>query len=199
MLLFLVHDAAFFHDRLTPALAASWQRRSFTPLAALAAELAPQFDAFAERFRLTAEEQPLVRRAAALPFDRRMWRHLAGELLLYAAADAPDIPDARAALTDILGPDEVVRAAYHGRRELTFGGVPYRPGSAGLNDATDVADLATALAAADVDAWTTIGMCVEPGDDEAEVLTDARDAWAKLGAAYESARQAGCVVVCEDV
>src|SRR5688572_22077406 len=93
MLYFLVHDAAFFHDALTPALAASWRRRDFTPLAALAAELAPTFDAFAARFCLTADEQPLVRRAGSLPFDRHVWRHLAGELLLYAAADVPEVPD----------------------------------------------------------------------------------------------------------
>lgn len=199
MLLFLAHDAAFLHDRLTPALAASWQRRTFAPLAALAADLAPTFDAFAERFRLTADEQPLVRRADELPFDRRVWRHLAGELLLYAAADAPDVPDARAALADILGPDEVVRAAYHGRRELAFGGVPYRPGSAGINGAADVADLAAALAAVDVGAWSTGGLRVESGDDAAEVLADARDAWATLAALYGAASRAGRVVVCEGV
>lgn len=199
MLLFLVHNAAFFHDRLTPAAAASWRRRTFAPLAALAADLAPTFDAFAERYRLTADEQPLVRRAGELPFDRRVWRHLVGELLLYAAADAPDVPDARAILTGILGPDETVRAAYHGRRDLAFAGVPYRPGHAGFSDVADVAELAAALASVDVGAWTVDAIRAEPGDDAEEVLADARDAWDQLCDVYASAHRAGRVVVCEEV
>ncbi len=199
MLLLLVHDAAFVHDRLTPAAAASWHRRTFAPLAALAAELAPTFDAFAERYRLTADEQPLVRRAGELPFDRRVWRHLVGELLLYAAADVPDVPDARTVLADLLGPDETVRAAYHGRRDLAFAGVRYRPGHASLCDIGDVADLAAALASVNVDAWAADAIRVDPGDDAAEVLADARDAWDQLFDVYESARRAGRVVVCEEV
>ena len=76
-----------------------WRRAggsaSFGPVVELAADLAPTIAAFADRFHLTADEQPLLTRLTAdQPFDRRLWRHLAGEVLLYAAADAPAIQTA---------------------------------------------------------------------------------------------------------
>src|SRR5947207_2089173 len=125
MHLFLLHDAAEFRDRLAPALAASWRRRDFGPLRALAAELAPALDAFADRYRLTADERPLLTGLApAQRFERRLWRHLAGELLLYAAAASPEFPTAPDALAALL-PGELVEQAHRGSRDLEFAGVPY--------------------------------------------------------------------------
>src|SRR5262245_5899871 len=162
MLYLLLHDADAFHRRLAPALAASWHQRTLAPVADLAAELAPALDAFAERYHLTADEQPLLRRVTAdTPIDRRLWRHLAGELLLYAAADAPARQTAPDTLAHLLGAERnasgeagreqsaPIRQAHYGSRDLDFGGVAYRPEQAGLNDVADVARLTEYLTAAD--------------------------------------------------
>src|SRR5256885_6981898 len=75
MLYFLLHDAAAFRGRIAPALAAGWRRRTFAPVAALAADLGPAVAAFADRFRLTADERPLLAGLTAdRPVDRRLWR-----------------------------------------------------------------------------------------------------------------------------
>jgi hypothetical protein len=206
MLYFLLHDAGGFHGRIAPALAASWRQRSFGPLAALAAELAPALGAFAERYRLTAKEQPLLRHISAnQPFDRRLWRHLAGEVLLYAAADAPTLQTAPATLACLLAPEPFapIQQAHYGSRDLDFGGAVYRPDQAGLNDVADVARLADDLAAVDTSRWTTADLRPLPelSDDEerAEELAFARDCLAALRALYEGARERGQVVVCEEI
>jgi hypothetical protein len=216
MLYFLLHDADAFHRRLVPALAASWRRRDFGPLADLAAELIPALDAFADRYHLTAAEEPLLKRlTAALPFDRRLWRHLAGEVLLYAAADAPALQTAPDTLAALLAPGQPGRdewpldrlapilQAHHGSRDLDFGGVIYRPGHAGLNDAGDVARLADDLAAVDPARWTVDDLRAIPDlndeDERAEELAFARDCFAALRALYGQARERGRVVVCEEI
>src|SRR4051812_46380705 len=117
MLYFLLHDAAAFRDRIALTLAASWRQRTFGPLRSLAADLAPAFATFADRFHLTADEQPLLAGlAAAQPFDRRLWRHLAGEVLLYAAADAPAVQTDPDTLTALVNADqrETIRQAHAG-------------------------------------------------------------------------------------
>src|SRR4051794_7822319 len=131
MLYFLLHEANALHGRIAPALATSWHRRSLAPFAELAAELSLALGAFAERFRLTADEAPLLLRVSAgQPFDRRVWRHLVGEVLLYAAADAPAIQTAPDTLTCLLAPEHFatgaapnepsapIRQAHFGSRDL---------------------------------------------------------------------------------
>src|SRR5262245_12650498 len=128
MLYFLLHDADAFHRRIAPALAASWHRHSFAPVVALVDELSAALAAFAERYHLTGDEEPLLRHITkGQPFDRRLWRHLAGEMLLYAAADAPPLqtaPDVLAWLVRIDGA-EPIRQAHFGSRDVDFGGVAY--------------------------------------------------------------------------
>jgi hypothetical protein len=213
MLYFLLHDAATFHRRIAPALAASWRRRDFGAVAALAAELAPALDAFAARYHLTADEQPLLRGVTAgQPFDRRLWRHLAGEVLLYAAVDAPALQTAPETLATLLAPGQPGRdewpldrlapilQAHFGSRDLDFGGVVYRPGHAGLNDTADVARLAAELAAVDPARWTAGDLYGLADDEErAEELAFARECFAALRAVYEQARANGQVVACEDI
>lgn len=196
MLYFLVHDAAFFRDRLTPVLAESWRQRDFGPIAALALELAHNFDAFAERFRLTVAEQPLVRRAGELTFDRRIWRHLAGELLFYAAADVPEVPTSPEALERLLGPDEAIRQLHFGSRDLAFGPALYRPGCAGLNDLADVARLAAFAVNVDPTEWSADNL---GGDEAVDELDELREWFPKLRALYVDAAAAGRVIVCEQV
>src|SRR5882757_8883045 len=121
MLYFLLHDADVFDRHITPALAASWRRRNFGPVVALAAELGPKLTDFADRFHLTADERPLLAQLSAdRPFDRRLWRHLAGEVLLYAAADAPTIQTAADTLAELVVPERraAVRQAHVGSRDL---------------------------------------------------------------------------------
>jgi hypothetical protein len=216
VLYFLLHNAETFHSRLAPTLAESWRQRSFAPIVTLAADLAAVFNTFAERYHLTADEAPLLRQLTAeQPFDRRLWRHLAGELLLYAAADAPAFQTASDTLTSLLAPESAaagktartnlapIQQVHFGSRDLDFGGVVYRPHQAGLNDVNDVARLAAYLAAVDAARWTAADLRSLPGltDDEEwdEELAFARDSFADLRAMYEQARERGQVVVCEEV
>src|SRR5262245_29605761 len=98
---FLLIDHARFHTEIVPALAASWRQRTFLPCRALCAALLPQARAFAERSQI---EPPLLETAQRLPFGRDLWRHLAGEVLFYAAAEIPDIQTAPDILCPLLAP-----------------------------------------------------------------------------------------------
>lgn len=201
MLYFLLHDAAAFR-RIATAFAASWRRRNFGPIVELAAELDPVLTAFADRFHLTADERPLLAElTAAHSFDRRLWRHVAGEILLYAAADAPAIQTAPDTLAVLVAPEQLatIQQAHAGSRDLDFDGVPYRPGHAGLNDVTDVARLADELSVIDPAEWTTAQLLARPDDDPAEELAFARECFASLCNVYRQACDQGQVVVCEDI
>jgi hypothetical protein len=201
MLYFLLHDAIAFR-RIATALAASWRRRTFGPVVELAAELDPVLTAFADRFHLTADERPLLKRLTAdQPFDRRLWRHVAGEILLYAAAAAPAIQTAADTLGALVAHDHLatIQQAHAGSRDLNFDGVPYRPRHAGLNDLADVARLVDELAAIDPAAWTINHLSARPDDEPAEELAFARECFAALTELYRHARGRGHVVVCEDI
>jgi hypothetical protein len=202
MLYFLLHDGETFHRRIAPAFAASWRRRTFGPVAGLAADFSAVLADFADRFRLTADERPLLSSVtAATPFDRRLWRHLAGEVLLYAAADAPAIQTAQATLEALATPAQMdaIRQAHAGNRDLDFDGVPYRPSHAGLNDTDDVARLADQLAVIDPARWTESALTELADDERAEELAFARECFAALLELYEHARGRRQVVVCEDI
>jgi hypothetical protein len=202
MLYLYLHDSDAFHRRIAPALAAGWRRRTFGPVVALAAELAPAIAAFAERHHLTADERPLLASLSAdRSFDRRLWRHLAGEVLLYAAADAPAIQTAADTLTVLVMPDqgETIRQAHEGSRELDFEGVPYRPGHAGLNDFTHVQRVAADLAAIDRAAWSATALAYLDDDEGADELAFARECFVAVRDLYEQARRNNQVVVCEDI
>jgi hypothetical protein len=202
MLYFLLHDADAFHGRIALALAASWRRRTFAPVAALAADLAPAIAAFADRFRLTADERPLlVTVTGGTPFDRRLWRHLAGEVLLYAAADAPAIQTAAETLEALATPGQcdAIRQAHGGSRAVAFGGVPYRPGHAGLNDVADVRRLTDELTTVNPDDWSAAALVDVADDDRADELAFATECFAALRAVYEQARARNQVVVCEEI
>lgn len=198
MRLFLIHDADFFHDRLGPALAAGSCRRSFVPLHALIAELHPVIESSARRDHLSADERPLLFQCHTLHFDRRLWRHLAGELLLYAAAETPSFPTAPELLTRFV-PAELIERLHRGSRDVTFAGVPYRPDHARLHDVGDVAELANALAAIDPDAWRAEPLDSLPEEEREEELEYARQRLRDLRSMLESAKNHGRVIVCEEV
>jgi hypothetical protein len=212
-LYFQVHDAVFFHGQIVPALGASWRLRSFAPCRPLCESLKPAVEAFAERFHTGGEEPVLARVGHGLPFDRAIWRLLAGEVLLYGARDCPEIVTAPETLACLLARPQylecsVPRAqfapiyqAHYGARDLVFGGGFYRPDQAGLNDLTDVARLAAYLDAIDPGQWSVVDLAAlgGPADDEErqEELELARDWFPALQQLYRRAAEEKQVIVCE--
>jgi hypothetical protein len=204
-LYFLLLDGARFEGSVVPALAAAWRGRSFTPCRPLCASLLPAVREFAERYRTGADE-PLLGRVAReeVPFDRNVWRLLAGEVLLYAATDIPEFQTAEDTLTYVVAPESndgtaPIAQAHHGSRDLVLGGY-YRPEQAGWNDHNDVARLADYLGGIDVGRWRPDDLAGVPGlpeEDREDELAFAGECLAALHEMYERARAGGQVVVCE--
>jgi hypothetical protein len=210
---FMLHDADFFHRQVCPALAESWRKRSFTPCRPLCAALLPAAAAFAERYHTGALEPLLARAGLGLPFERNIWRFLAGEILLYGAKSIPDIqtaPDTLACLlareTYLLDEDardrlSPIQQVHHGARDLVFGGGYYRPENAGWNDVDDISRLADYLEAIDPGQWSAADLAPLRGiaDEEERVdeLEFAREWFPELAALYKQAGQRGQVLVCE--
>jgi hypothetical protein len=211
-LYFLLLDGDRFEKETAPALAAAWRQRRFEPCRALCAGLHPAVRAFAERYH-TGPDEPLLARVGReeVPFDRDVWRLLAGEVLLYGAADIPEFQTAEDTLTYLLAPDEPGRGplprersapivqAHHGSCDLVLGAF-YRPEHAGYNNRDDVARLADYLSGIDAGRWRPEDLAGLPGldeEDRAEELAFAGECLAALREMYERARAAGQVVVCE--
>lgn len=210
---YLLIDTTWFHQQLRPAVAASWRLRSFEPCRALCSDLLSATRAFQERYH-TGSEEPLVSRVArGLSFDRDFWRLLVGELLLFGAAEIPEMQIAPDTLCCLLAPEHYregevprerlapIQQAHFGTRDLAFGARLYRPEQVGLNDTADVDRLAAYLASLDPEAWNAAGLSAlrEAADDEerAEELAFARDWFPALRELYQRARARGQVVVCE--
>jgi len=210
---YMLLDAELFFGRLSPALAASWQTRSFDPCRALCAELAPAVRAFSERFH-TGPEEPLVYSVPrGLPFDRRFWQLLVGELLLYGATEIPEIQTAPETLCSILAPASYrhelrararfapIQQAHFGTRELLFGARCYRPEHAGYNDVSDVARLSEYLAAQTPERWTVADLAelrdVADDEERREELEIAREWYPALRALYQRASACRHLIVAE--
>src|SRR5262245_31408415 len=142
---FLLLDGGDYQARIVPALAASWRERSFGPCRALADWLRPALEAARSSFFTGTEEPLLVAIAGGVPFERRAWRRLVGEVLRVAAREVPEIETAPEALRCLLAPDTAIDQAHFGSRSLVFGSAIYRPDHAGLNDRADVERLAAYL------------------------------------------------------
>jgi hypothetical protein len=212
---FLLLDGHTFHERMTPALAASWRERSFAPCRGLCAVLAPGAIAYTERYHTGTGEPLLCRlaRGGELPFDASLWRYLAGEMLLYGAADVPEVQTAPETLCWLLAPEQFrqgagpreqfapIQQVHRGARDISFAGAFYRPDHAGCNSADDVARLADYLAAVNSDSWRAADLAPLPdaADEEARVeeLEFARECLASLQDVYSRAARAGQVIVCE--
>jgi hypothetical protein len=209
-LYFLLHDAARFERCLRPALSEAWRRRSFAPCRALLAELAPAALAFCERFHVNREELLLFQLNQGLPFERGSWRLLVGEVLLYGAAEVPELQSAPETLTWLLAPEQrnqparprerflPIEQAHFGARDLILDG-PYRPEHAGWNDAADVDRLAAYLASCSPERWTVADLPGRPdsAEDAEEELEFARQCLFQLRDLYGGAAERGQVVVCE--
>jgi hypothetical protein len=206
-------DADLFYRRMHPALAASWQARSFDPCRAFCSELAPAALVFTERFHTGPDEPFLCKVARGLPFDRNYWQLLVGELLLYAAAEIPEIQTAPETLCCLLAAEtyregRVARArfapiqqAHYGARELLFGSRCYRPEHAGYNDTEDIARLSSYLAAQAPHAWRLADLAdlrdITDEEERQEELDFAREWFPALCDLYRGASTRGQLIVCE--
>jgi hypothetical protein len=206
----LLLDTILFHTRIRPALAASWQQRSFEPCRSLCESLLPAARAFAERYHLGLEEPLLAEILRGLPFDREFWHHLAGELLWYGAKEIPEIETAPDTLCCLLAPDRYrdrsggrerfapIEQVHFGARDVLFGGGFYRPEHAGYNDSSDVSRLADYLHSLDPEEWTTAQLADLEGEEEdrADELEFVREWFPALRDLYDRAR-ADRVIFCE--
>jgi hypothetical protein len=212
-LYFLLLDAAQFEDQICPPLAAGWRQRSFEPCRPLCNTLLPAADAFTKRFHTGPEEPLLAKIARGLAFDRHYWQLLVGEILLFTAAEIPEIEVAAETLCCLLAPEAYGREAlpreelppiqqvHFGSRYLLFGNKAYRPGHAGYNDAGDVARLGDYLLAQCPDRWSVRDLATLQGvrDDaeRQEELEFAREWFPALQGLYQRARARGQAIVCE--
>jgi hypothetical protein len=212
-LYFLLLDARPFQEQIRPSLAAAWRQRSFEPCRSLCRDLLPVVRAFAERHGLIALESLLGQVARGLPFDRDYWTLLAGEVLLYAAREVPELEVAPETLCCLLAPERLGQApgsrelyvpieqAHFGSRDLSFGGKLYRPEQVGCNDPGDVARIAEYLGGVEPARWTPADLTPLTelvGDEErAEELAFVRDWFPALEELYRRAAEAGQAVVCE--
>jgi hypothetical protein len=210
---FLVLEADFFHGQVTPALAASWRQRSFAPCRSLCQSLKPAAREYAERFHTGGDEPMLMRLEQGLPFDRAIWRMLAGEVLLYGACDVPEIMTVPDTLGCLLARAQHLQGgvprsafppiyqAHYGTRDLVFGGAYYRPDAAGLNDVGDVARLADYLETIDPGQWSAANLSDLPGldsdEEREEELELARDWFPPIRRLYAGNRGENRVIVCE--
>jgi hypothetical protein len=200
---FMLHDPQRFNDLLSPALAASWRRRSFGPCGALRAALDEELGRFADENRIKREDLFLLRIGGHTPFDRDLWRVLVGEVLLCAAADVPEIPTAAETLGRLLLGNVQIVQAHQGTRPLVFGWGWYRPDNAGYNDCEDVLRLSAYLHGLEPARWTTADLGPrregESEEERQEELEFARATLPPLRAMYERARADGQIIICEAV
>lgn len=210
---FILLDGPMFHERIVPALAASWRQRSFAPCRALCAELRPAVEAFRAGFFAGGDDPLLTQVERGLPFDRRWWRALVGEVLLFGAAEVPELQTTPEALCCLLAPDQYrqerpvsregfapIQQAHFGSRDLAFGAAMYRPDQVGLNDRADTARLADYLAQVDPERWTAAGLAGLHGMtevDREEELEFVREWFPALRELYRGAATRAQVIVCE--
>jgi hypothetical protein len=212
-LYFFLLEAPTFHERICPDLAAAWRQRSFEPCRSLCRSLLPGVQAFALRYALSDDEPSLARVARGLAFDRDYWTLLAGEVLLYAAVDVPEIEVAPETLCALLAPERYgkeqearerlapIEQAHFGSRDLQFGTKLYRPEHVGLNNPGDVNRLAAYLQEVDPNVWTPADLVRLPdlanNEERAEELAFVQDWFPALQELYGRAAASSLVVVCE--
>jgi hypothetical protein len=209
---FLVHDRTIFEHVLRPALTAAWTQRSFTPCRDLCRDWTPAARDYARRYHVHAEDILLFQVEHGLLFDRAMWRDLAGEMLLLAAVEIPEIPRSVDMILHLLDPSSSedvprsrqspIRQALYGSRDLTFGPAHYRPEHAGYSSAADVVRLSAYLASIRADNWMPADLpLIADLEDEADrefEIAFAREWLAVLAELYQRSAEAGRVMVLED-
>jgi hypothetical protein len=206
---FMLHDAGLFESLIRPALAASWRQRSFAPWAELRKALTGDFVGYYVENHVPGVESILLRSGSELSFDKVTWRYLVGEVLLIAAAEAPEIAVPEDTFCWILhrSAGEVVprskfgylEQALYGARDLVFGGGCYRPDHGGYNDEADVESLSKELKAFQPAHWTIAdlaGLC-DSDEERRDELEFARACLQQVQGMYTHARAHGQIVICE--
>lgn len=212
---FLCLDAETFSRQIRPALAASWQQRSFEPCRELCINLLPAAQDYASRYHLGDEETFVSQVARHRPFDRDCWRLLVSEVLLFAAVEIPEFQTNAETLCCLLAPQQYgketvsreefapIQQVLHGSRDLTFGSAVYRPEQAGYNNADDVARLAAFLTAVRPECWTVedlrILRDITEEDDRADELAFAQEWFPVLVELYGRTHAQGQVLVIESI
>jgi hypothetical protein len=210
---FLVHDRSVFEESLRPALAAAWQQRSFAPCLAVGREWLAAAHDYVRRYHVQPAGIVLMQLEQGLLFDRNLWRALAGELILFAACEAPEIPRHVNSLRTLLAPsasEDVPRSdrpaihqALDGSRDLSFGSALYRPLYTGYNNTGDVARLADYLASIRPEEWSIANLPalagLETEEERTEEVAFAREWLAVLAALYRRSADAGRVIVLENI
>jgi hypothetical protein len=212
---YMLLEEDLFCRRISPALAASWRLRSFEPCRALCADLVPAVVAFQQNFHTGAEEPLVCKVAGRLSFDRHFWNLLVSELLLYSAAEIPEIQVAPETLCCLLAPETYrqasvprscfapIQQAHFGTRELLFGTRCYRAEQAGYNDAQDVARLSLYLATQRPDQWTVAALAglreITDKEERAEELEFVREWFPALVELYQRAAARRQIIVCENL
>jgi hypothetical protein len=169
--------------------------------------------AFREHFHTGAAEPLVCKAARSLTFDRHFWNLLVSELLLYSAAEIPEIQVAPETLCWLLAPEmyertPVPRACFasiqqvhFGTRELRFGTRCYRAEQAGYNDTEDVARLSLYLSAQSPEQWTVADLAglreITDGQEREEELEFTREWFPALVELYQRAAARRQIIVCE--
>ena len=212
---FLCLDGEHFSRQIRPALAESWRQRRFEPCRELCRQLLPAARDYADRYH-TGEEEPLLAQIIrGLPFDRACWRLLVGELLLFAAAEIPELQTNAETLCCLLAREQYrngdvdrkqfapIQQVLRGSRDLTFGSAVYRPEHTGYNDAEDVARLTEYLSSVRPEQWTVEDLreLRDVGDDDerADELAFVREWFPALVELYQGLQARGRVVVIESI
>jgi hypothetical protein len=211
---FLVFDPVILEQQIRPALTASRRLKSFEPCRSIATLLLPRVRAFRQQCHAGPEE-PLIERMllASFSFDRHLWQSLAGELLLYGAAEIPDLRIAPETLCLLLAgsaedhlPRELFPPIYqacYGSRDLCFGIHCYGPDRVGYNDEAAVRRLSGYLADQQPEAWKAedLASLADVADEEERIeeLEFARYWYPAFQSLYHNAEQRGQAIVCERI
>lgn len=186
--------------------------RSFNLTRSLCQSLLPCLARFEAEAHIAAETSLMPRVVDGLPFDNSLWRALIGEVLLYAAIETPEIPDAAATLTCLLAPETLrqnqrdrqpappIVQIHRGTRDLLFGMWPYRPEWCGWNDGEDVRRLAIYLTSLEPNGWQADQLANLPGlteEEREEELQTAGEWLVPLREMYERAASKKQAIVCE--
>jgi|HubBroStandDraft_4_1064222.scaffolds.fasta_scaffold270497_2 hypothetical protein len=201
---FMVLPGDWYRQLLVPALQECWLRRNFLPAEAICRELSAVAREFVQN---DASELPVsLQVVSGLQFRPEYWKLLVGELLLFGAAELPELETPLRSyaavmhqhLSDSRYSFQPIQQAVQGSRDIRFG-TYYRPEHAGWNDETDVLRLATQLAAIDPTKWVSDDLAGEGVEDRDDELAFLREWFPRLTETYQRAADLNRVIVCEEM
>jgi hypothetical protein len=201
---FMAIPADWFRQLLSPSLGECWRTHSFRPIEKICRELSAVAAQFIQK---GYDHSPVTLEVPqGLAFRPDRWRLLVGELLLFGAAELPELEtplDSYAAamhqsLTDVRDSFPPIQQAVQGSRDVWLGGY-YRPEHAGWNDEADVDRLTRWLSAVEPENWRSDDLiAIEPSDRDDE-LAFAKEWFPRLREIYIRAADQNQIIVCEDM